>query len=179
MLHHNPPYNIEIKQPKKIGDFVNGVIPSDLIVSERFVTEYSKSDLKGIKEFFELTVIKVGSKGHKDYSGSRLFGARIERPLTQVDYKKMKVEWDNKPRKGYCELCGPGGGGDGGTLKSYKNISVIEKTWTGLDFFIPINFVGNIMITKKVKDFIETNNFENCQITIDKESKHDFYDPNE
>ena len=63
-------------------------------------------------------------------------------------------------------------------MKSYQNISVIQNTWTGLDFFIPINFTGNIMITKKAKDFIEKNNFENYQITIDKESNFDFYNPN-
>ena len=177
LLFYVPPFNIEIKQPRRIGDFVGGIIPFDLVVSERFMKEYLESNLNGILDFFELSVVKVGSKGSKDYDGPRLFSARIERPLTQVDYKKMDVKWDNKPTKGYCELCGPGGGGDNGTLKSYQRISVIENTWTGLDLFIPINFSGNILITKKAKEFIENNSFQNYQITIDKESKFDFYNP--
>jgi hypothetical protein len=40
LLFYVPPFNIEIKQPRRIGDFVGGIIPFDLVVSERFMKEY-------------------------------------------------------------------------------------------------------------------------------------------
>ncbi len=175
MLHFKPPCEIEIYQPRKVGDFVSGVIPCDIIVSERFKEEYTKSNLKGFKNFFELKVTKLGSKGNKQYSGPKLFGGNIEIPLTQVDYNKMEVKWDDRPQKGYCDLCGPGGGGINGIVKSHECISIIESTWTGLDFFIPINFSGNIMITEKAKNMIESNSFENYEIIEDVVAKYDAY----
>src|SRR5687767_14668727 len=60
-LYWLPPYDIIIKQPKNVGDFVGGAIGTHLIVSERFKTKYEQSGLTGIEKFIELKVVQMGT----------------------------------------------------------------------------------------------------------------------
>ena len=170
-----PPFDIIIKQPKNIGDFVGGVIGVDLIVSENFKTKYEASGLTGIDKFFELTVTQMGSKKGKNYPLPKLFGVVIQITETQIDYEKMNVKWFSKPKDNICTLCCPGGGSDGGIYESYSSIVVKSDTWTGKDFFIPINFPGNIMLTMAARTFIEENEFTNVRISLDKDSKRNIF----
>lgn len=170
-----PPFNIIIKQPKNIGDFVGGIIGMDLIVSENFKNKYEHSGLTGIDQFIELNVVQMGAKKNINYPFPKLFGATIKISNTRVDYDKMGVTWFSKPEKNICDVCCPGAGGDGGIYQTYDKIAFEAKTLTGLDFFIAINFVGNIIISEKAKDFIETNNFSNVKLTLDFETKHDIF----
>lgn len=174
-LYWLPPYDIIIKQPKNIGDFVGGVIGTDLIVSERFVTQYEQSGLTGIEKFIELKVVQMGAKKTLSYPTPKLFGATIKISHTQVDYDNMGVTWFSKPEKNICDLCCPGGGGDGGIYQTYNKIVFKKETLTDLDFFIAINFVGNIIVSEKTKDFLETNNFTNVILTPDFEAKHGIF----
>ncbi len=170
-----PPFNIIIKQPKNIGDFVGGLIGNDLIVSENFKDKYEQSGLTGIDQFIELNIVQMGTKKNTNYQIPKLFGGRINISNTQVDYDKMSVTWFSKPDKNICSLCFPGGGGDGGIYQTYNKIEFKKETLTDLDFFIPINFVGNIIVSEKAKEFIETNNFSNVKLTADFEAKHDIF----
>lgn len=174
-LYWLPPYDIIIKQPKKIGDFVGGLIGMDLIVSENFKNKYEHSGLTGIDQFIELNVVKMGAKKNINYPFPKLFGATIKISNTRVDYDKMGVTWFSKPEKNICDLCCPGGGGEGGIYQTYDKIIFKKETLTDLDFFIAINFVGNIIVSEKAKDFIETNNFSNVKLTPDFEAKHDIF----
>lgn len=174
-LYWLPPFDIIIKQPKKIGDFVGGLIGMDLIVSENFKNKYEHSGLTGIDQFIELNVVQMGSKKNPSYQIPKIFGATINISNTQVEYDKMGVTWYSNPKENICEICCPGGGGDGGTYQTYNKIIFKEVTLTDLDFFIPINFVGNIITSEKAKDFIETNNFSNVKLTADFEAKHDIF----
>lgn len=169
------PFNIIIKQPKKIGDFVDGIIGIDLIVSENFKSKYEQNKLAGIEQFIDLNIVQMGTKKNTKYPTPKLFGATIKISNTQVDYDKMNVTWLSAPKKNICDLCCPGGGGDGGVYQTYDRIVFKNETLTDLDFFIPINFVGNIIISEKAKDFIETNNFTNVKLTADFETKYDIY----
>lgn len=170
-----PPHDIIIKQPKKMGDVVGGIIGIDLIVSETFKSKYEESGLTGIEHFIDLNVMQIGTKKVNDNIIPRLFGATIKITNTQVDYKKMKVTWFSKPAKNICDLCCPGGGGAGGIYQTYDKIVIKEETLSNFDFFIPVNFVGNIMVTEKAKEFIATNSFTNIKLTADLEAKHDIF----
>lgn len=174
-LYWLPPYDIIIKQPKNVGDFVGGVFGTDLIVSESFKIKYEQSGLTGVENFIELNVVQMGTKKTLSYPIPKLFGATIKISNTQVDYDKMSVTWFSKPEKNICNLCCPGGGGDGGIYQTYNKIEFKKETLTDLDFFIPINFVGNIIVSEKAKEFIETNNFSNVKLTADFEAKHDIF----
>jgi hypothetical protein len=175
MLYWLPPYDIIIKQPKKIGDFIGGVIGTDLIVSEQFKVKYEQSNLKGIEQFIELNVFQMGAKKNTSYAIPKLFGASVKITNTQVDYDKMGVTWFSKPEKNICNLCCPGGGGEGGIYQTYEKIVFKQDTLTDYDFFIAINFVGNIMLSERAKDFIEINKFTNVELTTDYETKHDIF----
>ena len=174
-LYWLPPYDIILKQHKKIGDFVGGVFGSDLIVSEQFKNKYEQSGLTGIEQFFELNVIQMGAKKNTNYTIPKLFGATIKITNTQVEYDKMGVTWFSRPEKNICDLCCPSGGGDGGIYKTYDKIVFKQETLTDFDFFIAINFVGNIILTERAKEFIETNEFTNVKLTQDFEAKHDIF----
>lgn len=174
-LYWLPPYDIIIKQPKTIGDFIGGVIGTDLIVTESFKIKYEQSGLTGIENFRELNIVQMGTKKTSIYPTPILFGATIKISNTQVDYDKMSVTWFSKPDKNICDLCCPGGGGDGGIYQTYDKIVFKQETLTDLDFFIAINFVGNIIISEKAEDFIKTNNFSNVILTPDFEAKHDIF----
>ena len=153
-LYWLAPFDIVIRQPKTVGDFVGGIINTDLVVSENFKTKYEASQLTGIEKFFELNVVQMGTKKDKAYSIPKLFGAIIKKTQAQVDYTKMNVKWFSKPKPNMCTLCCPGGGGDGGICESYSSIAVKNDHSIENDFFIPINFIGNIMLKDSAKDFI-------------------------
>lgn len=174
-LYWLPPYDIILKQPKNVGDFVGGVFGTNLIVSERFKYKYEQSKLTGIEKFVELNVVQMGTKKNKGYSIPKLFGGTIKITETRVDYEKMGVTWFSKPEKKICNLCCPGGGGDGGIYKTYDRIMFQKDTLTDFDFFIAINFAGIIMLSEKAKEFIVTNEFTNVKLTPDFEAKHDIF----
>lgn len=170
-----PPYDVVIKQPKNMGDFVGGVLGTDLIVSARFKENYENSGMTGIEKFTKLNIAQKGSKKSGSYKIPAIYGVTIELTTTQVDYGKMDVTWFSEPEANICDLCCPGGGGHGGIYQTYKSIVVKAQTLTDNDFFIPINFVGNIMITERAKTFIEQNEFTNVVLTVDNEAKHDIF----
>ncbi|WP_126974135.1 hypothetical protein [Gynurincola endophyticus] len=170
-----PPYDIVLKQPKKIGDFVGGVIGVDLIVSQNFKDKYLSSGLTGIVSFIQLNIVKAGVSTKKEYNILPLWGATVEITYTQVDYKKMEVTWFSEPEENICKLCCPGGGGIGGTYEKYQKIVFKKETLTKNDFFIPINFPGNIMLSQNAKAFLEINDFSNYQLVPDYEAKENIY----
>ena len=170
-----PPHEIIIKQPRTIGDFVGGIIATHLIVSERFKSKYEESNLTGIEKFNELTVIQMGNGKGKEYSVPKLFGATILIADKQVDYEKMNVKWFSQPKKAICILCCPGGGGIGGIYESYSKIAIKADSKPNSDFFIPINFAGNIILSAKGKTFIEENKFTNVIIISADVAKYDMF----
>ena len=169
------PHNVIIKQPKKVGDFVGGLVGADLIVSERFRDIYEQSELTGLDDFFQLNVVQMGSKKGKEYPKPELFGATVRISNARVNYDLMNVKWFDSPKEDICNLCCPGGGGDGGIYESYDSIHLIPETVEHYDFFIPINFVGNITISERAKEFIETNKFTNVLIEPNTHSKHNIF----
>ena len=174
-LYWLPPYDIILKQPKNVGDFVGGIIGTDLIVSQKFRDKYQQSALTGITKFTELNVVEMRTKRNTSYTIPKLYGATIEIANTQVDYDKMNVTWFSKPEKNICNLCCPSGGGEGGIYQTYDKIVIKQDTLTDYDFFIAINFIGNVMVTERAKSFIHTNNFTNVILTKDFEAKHDIF----
>jgi hypothetical protein len=54
-----PPHRVAIKQPRQIGDFLDG--PFSFVVSERFKLLYEASNLVGLKEFHPLEIVQMGA----------------------------------------------------------------------------------------------------------------------
>ncbi len=172
LLYWLPPYDIIIKQPKNVRDFVSGVIGGNFIVSERFKEKYEKSGLSGITNFKSVNIIQMGTTKKINYPIPKLLVVNIKITIAQVDYSRMNIKWLTKPKKNICALCGQGPDGAGGSYKSYDKIVLIKETLTNDNFFIPINLPGITMITEKAKNFIEDNKFTNVKLTPDFEARH-------
>ncbi len=168
-----PPYKIVIKQPRKIGDFVYCGNLTDLIVSENFKSKYEECKLTGLEKFFELEIDRMGTKNDSKYLKPKLFGTKVLISEVRVNYSKMGTTWFSKPEQNICELCCPGGGGQGGIYQTYEKI-ILEKE-ISKDFFIPINFSGNIIGSVRAKEFIHSNGFTNVKLTPIEEAKYDMF----
>lgn len=171
-----PPHQVVLKQPKQIGDFVCGAGGPDLLVSQRFRDGYLRSRLRGVKSIFPVVVSKLGSKSSSTKTRMpKLFGVYFERPATRVLHSRMGVRWDDRPKRGYCALCGPGGGGRGGTLRSWRRVVLDERTWAGHDFFIPINFAGTLIVSDRARLFLERVGFTNFRAIPCADASYSFY----
>lgn len=170
-----PPFEVIIKQPHNIGDFLSG-FGCDLMVSEKFKRKYEESELTGVVNFYPITIKKMGTtKKSNELIKPLLFGTNVKRTFTRVIYEEMAVTWGNPPSNNYCKFCGPGGGGGAGIYYGYERIVVDEKTWSGEDIFFCINMPGNVLLSERAAKFIVENNFTNCEITPCSEAKFSYF----
>ena len=170
-----PPYNVALKQPRNIGDFIDGPGGCDFLVSNRFLELYKKEKLSGIDKIIPINVSRMGTtKKTKTLTAPRIFGLYLRHTLTQVIHNEMGVTWASNPDPDYCRLCGPGGGGGFGIMKSREKIVVDNKTWTGDDIFYAINLPGEILLSEKATHIILNNNLTNVTITSCEEAKHSY-----
>jgi len=56
------PYNVVLKQPRNIGDFIAGPGGCDFLVSNKFLELYAKEKLNGIEEILSITVCRMGRR---------------------------------------------------------------------------------------------------------------------
>jgi hypothetical protein len=174
-LYWQPPYNVVLKQPRKIGDFIAGAGGCDFLVSNKFLDLYTKEKLNGIEKILPITVSRMGtSKKAKSLGVPIIFGLYLRHSLTQVKHSDMGIIWFSNPEPDYCRLCGPGGGGGGGIIKSREKIVVDNKTWEGEDIFYSINLPGVILLSEKAANIILNNNLTNASIIRCEEAKDSF-----
>ena len=165
MLPWLPPYNAWLKQPQNIGDFVSCFGGATFLGSERFLKALQKYKLKGVERSYPIQIVKIGSRGKSPQEEiPKLFGIDIQHTLCRVDYNSSKVKWTEPPKPNYCSICGPGGGAEGGILKSISKIVLEPNTWSGEDFFIPINLSGTICLSENAKEIINKYEFTNCNV---------------
>jgi len=175
MLHWEPPYDVVIKNPKRLGDFVAGAGGCDFLVSERFISLYKEEGLTGIHEILPINIIQMGTtKKSKQMIPPKLFGVYLLRSMTRVNYDEMGIDWMTEPSNDYCRLCGPGGGSSGGSWKSRERIVIEQDTWNGEDLFHPINHSGTYMLSSDAADFISKYDFTNAEVIPAKQAAYSF-----
>jgi hypothetical protein len=162
MLQWLPPHTVWLKQPRMIGDFMICVGGSFFLASKQFQDALLAYRLSGIERSYPITVVKAGSRGHTPPANlAQIFGFDVQHTTCRVDYDASGATWMEEPAPNVCPHCGPGGGGAGGILKSLSRIVLERDTWTGEDFFIPINLCGTILVTQKAADTIRKHKFTN------------------
>ena len=161
------PRKVHLKQCSRIGDLIFGAGGGDFLVSDIFRDNYEKSSLRGIEEFNAVEIIGVKPRTISDSLQSiKLFEAVIAIPPIRVLFDQMEVKWAIKPSVGFCNLCGPGGGGEKGQYESYKRIVVDTSNINiDIDIFCPINLSGSIILSKKAYDFFKRHSFKNAILT--------------
>ena len=168
-----PPYNVVLKQPRTIGDFIDGPGGCDFLVSNRFLELYEKENLSGIDRVLPINVCRMGTtEKAKSLTPPKIFGIYLRHTLTQVKFSDMGIKWVRYPEPDYCRLCGPGGGGRGGVMKSWEKIVVDNDTWSGDDIFFAINFPGVILLSEKSVTIFLKHNLTNISITPCEEASH-------
>jgi hypothetical protein len=160
-----PPYEVDMKQPRTIGDFVAGPGGCDFLLSDRALKVFQLEKVKGIQSILPITILKMGTtKKGNTYRRPKLHGISVTRAHTRILYEKMGVRWAEKPERDYCRVCGPGGGGSGGVYRSYERIVVNELSYSGEDVFKAANFPGHILLSEKAVNTILSNKLTNASI---------------
>ena len=174
-LYWEPPYNVILKQPRKIGDFIAGPGGCDFLVSPSFLNIYAQEKLSGIEKVLPIQVCRMGtSKKRKSQDPPEISGVYLRHSLTQVKHSEMGVAWMSSANPDYCRLCGPGGGGVGGVIKSWEKIVVDDQNWQGEDIFYAINFSGRILLSEKAAQVIVNHSLTNAAITPCEEAKFSY-----
>jgi hypothetical protein len=168
-----PPHRVAIKQPRKIGDFLDG--PFSFVVSERFKLLYEKSTLTGIKEFHPLEVVQMAAR-KKEYTKPSLFGVDVVHSRARINYDLSVTKWWKLPQSDYCRKCGPGGGGKGGTAERFEGLHFEHGTWQGEDFFYPINLSGIVVVSESGAAFVKEHSFTNVSLSPAEGYCHDMFE---
>jgi hypothetical protein len=164
--HWEPPHQVELKQPRRIGDFLGGTGGFDWAVSERFLEAYRHEGLSGIEAFHPLEIVRMGTtRKARTYAKPVLHGVLVQHGPSRLDYERSGVEWWAPPEPDYCRACGPGGGGAGGIALRLGPLVLEPGTWGGEDFFFPINLAGTVLVSERAARFIERERFENATLT--------------
>ena len=165
MMRWEPPYNVWLKQARQIGDLTTCLGGADFLSSSRFIDAARNNTINGLERTFPVRVVKVGSRGSPagpDFP--ELFGVDVVHSRTRVDYRASKVQWHGNPSPNSCRVCGPGGGGRGGVLRSISDVSIETGTWDGSDIFFPINLSGTLFLSEHGHQFFEKHAFTNCKV---------------
>lgn len=165
MLYWLPPYEVIIKQPRRIGDFVAGSGDCDFLISERCLNLFHQQGLTGIQAVLPITVTRMGTTAAaRQLKPPPLYGVYLEHTLTRLKYDEMGIIWGEEPQTPYCQVCGPGGGGGPGWWMSRERVVVDPLSWTGEDIFFAMNGPGTILLSQKAADVILENGLTNATV---------------
>lgn len=174
-LRWQPPYEVALKQPRRVGDFVSGAGGCDFLISEPCLTLFESERFTGIEEVLPIIITRMGTtKAANSLERPGLFGVYLVRSLTQLKYEEMGIVWGSPPKPDYCRLCGPGGGGIGGWRKRRERVVVDEATWSGHDIFFAINGPGTILLSERAANAIIQRGLTNATLIPCEEAAFDF-----
>jgi len=169
------PYEVDLKQPRKVGDFLTGASGPSFLASEKYFALLENENLTGVERIFPVKVRNMGTtRKSKSYNPPNLFGVDILHTSTRVDFDKMGVEWSKPPADNYCRHCGPGGGGNKGYWRKIERVVVNLDTWEGEDFFFAINFAGFVLVSSKAAKLIGNAKLENVTLVPCEEFSYSF-----
>ena len=159
-----PPYRVEMRfWGKYHGDIAFG---TDLLVSERFKDLFLQSGLTGLYGFFPAEVVKVIPR--RMLKGlPRYYVVFVQRATAAIDAEASGVDREEGV---VCETCR-----EGGLLKSIKRVVLEEGTWQGEDVFIARGLPGDIITSKRFKQFCSINSFKNVLLMDALLYSFDFY----
>ncbi len=169
------PYDVDLKQSQKIGDFVFGAGACDFLCSERLHSMIERHNFKGIRDIFQ--PIEIRRMGTTKKSQSRpkptLFGARLDRVPVLFDYPAMNAEHDPDyadPDKPYCRACHRGF-----HISKFDCIALQPESLTDHDIFISTQELTTVLCNQQFRDACVENEITNVDfIPI---SEYSYRDP--
>jgi hypothetical protein len=172
-----PPYDVILKQPRHIGDFIDGPGGCNFLVTEKVLAIYDNEKLSGIETRIPITVKRMGTtKNAKELIPPRITGIYITHSLTQEKWDEMGIIWQTPPINDFCQLCGPASGNKrGGAIRrSRERIVINDNTWQGEDIFYSINGSG-IILSEKAALLFKDNKLTNISIIPCEDARHSYY----
>jgi hypothetical protein len=139
------------------------------------VERWHEYQLTGMDRLFPITVSRMGTtRKSNDAPRPKLLGIDVPHMLARVEHDRMGVEWSQQPGVNHCRVCGPGGGGNGGTRRSWQRVVVEEQSWSGEDLFFAINFPGTILVSERAAAVIRGEGWTNVTATPAEEYAYAF-----
>jgi hypothetical protein len=162
-----PPYRVELEVwGNEYGDIAFGV-GNDLLVSERFARLFQQAKLTGLKNYNEIEIVEVISRG-----GSKLLLIPPKYYRVTVSRSRAAIDREASELEGYekivCKECREGG------VKRIKRIIMERRTWTGEDVFIARGLAGTIITSESFYDFYVSNNINAGELIPAEEYSIDF-----
>jgi len=156
MLKWLPPYRVKLSsaKPERWGDFVWGA-GFTLMVSERFKQIYEREELKGIKRFEPVEIVRVGTRKTGDLPPGlpTYYLIEIVWGGANRDDIASKIVWKREPTCSYCRI-------DGYKIK-FEGIVIEEGSWTGVDIFKARGAPGQILVSERFKEVVEKYGLKN------------------
>ncbi len=170
-----PPRRVELRQPRRIGDFIGGFGGSDCLMTNRAVRTMRSVSRTCLQSVFAVQVARVGTtKKSQDLPVPKLSAVDFRRSATRVLFDKMGVTWQMRPSPDFCPTCGPGGGSPrNGSWLKLERIVVNDFSWDGEDAFVPANLHGTVLVTNKMRDSILDAELTNVNIVPAEQYKVD------
>ena len=159
MLAWLPPHVVELKQAKHVGDFVLGAGGCPFLCQARVVERWRAHGLSGMDCLYPIQIAQ--NRTRQQTNDSVLYGIGVQHSVTRVEHDRMGVAWTWPPDANYCRTCGPGGGGVGGTIRSWERIVVDERSWRGEDLFFAVNFPGTMLVSERAANVIRSEEWSN------------------
>lgn len=157
------PYDVDLKQSQKIGDFVFGAGACDFLYSERLRSMIEWHNFKGIRDTFQ--PIEIRRMGTTKSSASRLkptlFGARLNRVPVLFDYPAMNAEHNpayGDPGKPCCTACH-----GGFYISKYDCIALRPESLTDHDIFISTQELATVLCNQRFRDACIENQISNVE----------------
>ncbi len=166
MLTWEPPFEVEMRFWGKHHGDIAFHMAKEILVSQRFKDLFLQTGLTGLHGFFPAEVIKVTPK-RMAKGLPRYYVARVQRASAAIDAEASGVEREEGV---ICETCR-----EGGLLKSIKRVVLEEGTWQGEDLFIARGLPGDIITSKRFKEFCSVNGFKNVLLMDALQYSFDFY----
>jgi len=158
-----PPYRVRLVEGTKTSapaDVITGPGFTSFIASERFVTEFKRSGLTGIKRWEPVQI-----EGYNDYEGDPTAQAAVSRsyklailpnPTTRTKLDEMHAVYNGAAPS--CPVCNAPEG-----LESFEGVVVDEASWKGADIFELTN-LGDILVTDRFAKFCEAGEFTGIRL---------------
>lgn len=167
MLRWLPPHRVVVRRPSRTGDFLTGVF--DFVVTGSVLTRIQDRGLTGIQAVWPLEVVRTKSRLPS------LYGIEVRRTVSRIDYQQSAAKWWKSPTDDYCRVCGPGGGGLGGTVEQWHGTFFEDIRIPETDFYKPFNQNGTVYLSSRSADWLKSSRFSNVQAILAAEYRPDLF----
>ncbi len=162
MLPLLPPIKVEVETwGKRFGDIAFGGA-HEILVSERFKSEFLKAGLTGLATFEPAQIVKIAGLRKTRELPPKYFLVNPVRSRAAVDRQASGIDGQNLRGCDECRL---------GDIKRLRRLVLEPGTWSGEDIFRARGLPSTIITSERFKKFCDRYAFSNC-VLVDASRYH-------